>query len=402
MPKYFFPLLILSLIALCVEVDMSAPSFPDMARYFAADEGTIQRTISYNFLGFFLASLFYGPLSDAWGRRPLMLAGNLLLSLGAIACVIAPTIDFLLVARFLQGVGGGASAVLVFAIMGDVYKDQEMVSKGAIMNALLTGLMAIAPVIGSFVNQAVSWRGNYAVVAALCLLSLLALLWKLPETNLKKKPVKAKTIAQDFKSLLCSWRFLKMALVPTVLCAGYFCFIASASFLYTEVFNVTIYAYAAHQAAVVGMFSISSISAGRLMKRWGSPRALRRGIWGAVLGGVWLLIVSLCFKTNATLFTLGMVIFAAGFALVYPIVFAASLQVFPAIGGTASALIMSLRGLFITVGVAAGSIAYSDSAISVAWVIGVTILLGAVLTITFFKDPLFKTPVVGAEGQVHF
>ena len=109
MPRRFLPLLILSLIACCIEVDISVPGFPDMGRHFNVEDGIIQMTIAYNFLGFCLGAAIYGPLSDAYGRRPIMIWGNAILLLGAIGCVIAPSIPFLLATRLIQGIGASAS-----------------------------------------------------------------------------------------------------------------------------------------------------------------------------------------------------------------------------------------------------------------------------------------------------
>ncbi|KJV74903.1 MFS transporter [Orientia tsutsugamushi] len=78
-------------------MDMSVPSFPDIARYFNVTEGIIQLTISYNFLGFFIGGFLNGPLSECYARRKIMLAGNALMLLGAIGCVFAPTINSLLI-----------------------------------------------------------------------------------------------------------------------------------------------------------------------------------------------------------------------------------------------------------------------------------------------------------------
>ncbi len=76
MPRIFLPLLILSIIACCIEVEISVPGFPDIANYFNVSDGVVQLTVAYNFLGFCLSALFYGPLSECYGRRKVMIVGN--------------------------------------------------------------------------------------------------------------------------------------------------------------------------------------------------------------------------------------------------------------------------------------------------------------------------------------
>ena len=103
MPKTFIPVLILSLLACCIELEISVPSFPDIATHFSISENLVQLIVAYNFLGFSIASLFYGLFSDCYGRRKIMIIGNALLLIGAIGCALAPTIYWLLTARFIQG-----------------------------------------------------------------------------------------------------------------------------------------------------------------------------------------------------------------------------------------------------------------------------------------------------------
>ncbi|WP_254229636.1 MULTISPECIES: MFS transporter [Wolbachia] len=175
-------LLILSLIAKFIEIDISVPSFPDIVRYFNVPEGTIQLTIAYNFLGVCIGGLFFGPLSECYGRRRMMIIGNTLLLIGAVGCVFALSVSWLLISRFIQGIGVSTS-VVVFAIIADSYKGNEAVKFIGIMNSIITVLIAIAPVLGSFINKIVGWRGNYASVAILCFISWVLLLFLLPETK---------------------------------------------------------------------------------------------------------------------------------------------------------------------------------------------------------------------------
>ncbi|CAM5294482.1 Drug resistance transporter OS=Streptomyces glaucescens OX=1907 GN=SGLAU_01085 PE=4 SV=1 [Streptomyces glaucescens] len=83
-------------------------------------------TVTYNFLGYCLGALAYGPLSDRFGLRGVMLAGNGIMLAGALGCAVAPSIEFLLVSRFVQGIGASTSVVLVFVIIADVYEGTRL------------------------------------------------------------------------------------------------------------------------------------------------------------------------------------------------------------------------------------------------------------------------------------
>src|ERR1700733_5744015 len=97
--KYFPILLIFSAVSAAMEIELSLPSFPDIARAFSVSEDVIEGTISLNFLGFFVSALFYGPLSDRFGRRPILLLGTVLFLIGSLCCALAPSIEMILISR---------------------------------------------------------------------------------------------------------------------------------------------------------------------------------------------------------------------------------------------------------------------------------------------------------------
>lgn len=261
-------LLILSLIAKFIEIDISVPSFPDMVHYFNVSEGTIQLTIAYNFLGLCIGGLFFGPLSECYGRRRMMIIGNTLLLVGAAGCVFAPSIFWLLISRFVQGIGVSTS-VVVFAIIADSYKGDEAVKFIGIMNSVLTVVMAIAPILGSFINEAVGWRGNYATVAVICLISWILLLLALPETKKDRDIFSLKKMMKDYRKLLSSSRFVALSLVSSLFSAAYMSFITCGPFLYMETFGLSSTIYALHQGAIVGCFSLVSLFIGKILQKLG-------------------------------------------------------------------------------------------------------------------------------------
>jgi DHA1 family bicyclomycin/chloramphenicol resistance-like MFS transporter len=368
MQKLLFPLLILSLVVCCIETDMSAPSFPDMSRYFNVSEGMIQYTIAINFLGFCVASLFYGALSDSYGRRPIMVIGNAFMMIGALGCVWSPSIEVLLISRFIQGVGASTSAVVVFAMIADRYKGAEAIKRIGIMNSALTIFMSVAPIAGSFINQAIGWRGNYGVVAALSLLSWLLLVFFLPETREERSNFSMKQLAKDYKHVLSSPTFIYASSVPSLLCAAYMAFIACAAFLYTKTFGLSLNGYALHQGLIISGFSVMSIFAGNLMERIGKRRSVAIGMGLFAAGMLCILSLGLAGSHAATLVTAAMMLVSFGDAIVYAIIFTLSLEIFPEHKGVASSAIMSVRALLVCAFVGLMGSVYNDELMSYAWV----------------------------------
>jgi DHA1 family bicyclomycin/chloramphenicol resistance-like MFS transporter len=333
-------LLIFALLPSCIEQEISAPSLPDIMQQLHASATMVGFTISYNFAGFSLGALIYGPLSECYGRRRMMVIGTAILSIGAIACVVAPSINWLLAARFIQGIGAATAAVLVSTIVSDVYSTKKAAKLYGMMNAVFTTLMAMAPVFGGLINDAIGWRGNFGVVAITCVLSWLLVLRFLPETKPQRDKFKLKNTIADFKALLSAPLFLSAAMVPNLLYGCYISFVAIAPFLYMQIFRLDILTYTFHQGAVVATFAVTSILAARIIDFLG----VRRGIWLA-LSLVAIGAGLMPFAFSAYTLTATMSIFCIGFALMVPMIFTISMEMFPAIRGAASSTIICLRYL---------------------------------------------------------
>lgn len=382
-------LLILSLIAKFIEIDISVPSFPDMVHYFNVPEGIIQLTIAYNFLGFCIGGLFFGPLSECYGRRRIMIIGNTLLLIGAVGCVFAPSIFWLLISRFVQGIGVSTS-VVVFAIVADSYKGDEAVKFIGIMNSVLTVFMAIAPVLGSFINEIVGWRGNYATVAILCLISWVLLLLALPETKKNRDIFSLKKTMKDYRKLLSNPRFVTLSLMSSLFSAAYMSFITCGPFLYMKTFGLSSTIYALHQGAIVGCFSLISLFAGKILQKLGAIKCVISGTSVGAIGSLLLVIFSIIVPHSFYLVTLSMIIFSIGCAIFQPVIFNASINVFPEIKGTASSAFSFIRAFIMAIFIGLTSYIYNGQTISVAVLVLSAIVLELVFTVYLLrlKDPM--------------
>lgn len=389
MPKAFLPLAILSLVACCIEVDISVPGFPDMAHYFGVSDGIIQLTLAYNFLGFCCSSLIYGPLSECYGRRKIMVFGNFLLLIGALGCTYAPTIHFLLASRLIQGAGAATSAVVVFAMVADIYQKDKAVQVISIMNSSLTTLIAIAPVIGGFINKAIGWRGNYGLITFVCFVSWILLWLFLPETKAEQRAFELRKIINDYKKLFSYPSFISASLLPSLLYTAYISFIACASFLYIETFGMSLIAYTLHQAVIVGCFSIISLFVRKLSIKIGARYCVKGGMTICVLGNLALVILSLISPYSPYLITSCMVVFCIGFSIVYPVVFTASLEIFPELKGTASSAIMSMRTLLCSSVIGFISYWYNGQPLMVSLSILFIVSVALIFTIHLLKTEKF-------------
>ncbi len=385
--KRFLPLLfLLSLVSTCAEVDISVPGFPQIASYFNVSEALVQATITLNFLGFFLAGIFYGPLSDAFGRRKLMILGNMVLSIGAIGCVFAPSIHWLLLSRFIQGLGASTSVVLVFTMIADLYEGKQAMKLIGLMNAALSMIMASAPLIGGFINKAIGWRGNYASVAIFSVFVLSLLVFYLPESLKQKAKFDMKTVIGDYKQLFSSSRFVTASFIPSLLFAAYMAYVSACSFLYQVTYGLSTIMFVVNQAIIVASFSITSLYTQQIITKFGPRKTVRNGIVLACMSIFVLILLSIESMNSPYVMTILMSLFSIGFAAAYPVVFADSLSVIPALQGPASSAVMSVRALLVTMATAITSVLYEGSQLSLVLSVSIGVFLSLLFAVKWLSN----------------
>jgi MFS transporter, DHA1 family, multidrug resistance protein len=386
--KYFPFLLIFSEVSAAIEIELSLPSFPDIARAFSVSEEIIEGTISLNFLGFCFAALFYGPLSDRFGRRPILLIGTLLFLIGSLFCSLASSIEMILVSRFIQGLGAAGSLVVVFIMISDIYKDNEATHWIGVLNAIVTATMALSPILGGYLNVYFGWSACYTFVAFLSAVQLALLFFLLPETR-EGSPVQAKKILKDYAGLLSSFRFLQSSLVPTLLAGGYMAFVSVIPFLYRDELEMSLSEFSWHQTAIIASFSLASYYANGIARIFGDIRSALTGSLLSVVATTILVIFSTLNSIPPVLLvTPLMCLFAASCAIPFAIVFSASLSVAPEKNGPASSLIMSMRTLLCAVTVQFAGKMYDGTLFSTAAIVASCCIVSFLLAAGFYRGKI--------------
>ena len=383
----FLPtLLVISLMGSCLEIEISAPSFPDITKGLFTSETLVGMTLSYNLFGFCLASIIWGPLSDRFGRRRIMLIGNAILALAALGCAFTPSINWLLVTRFIQGLGASTSAVVVAAIIADIYHDQEATKFHGLINALFTTLLALAPVFGGFINSAIGWRGNYGSIAVLCCIAWFLLYFFLPETKATYERISVKEISKNFLSLASSPIFLMASTIPSLCYAIHMVVVGIAPFLYMETFQLSIFVYTLHQAIMIIPFALTSFCVGKIIHRLGTKASVYLGLIIYLIGGSLLLV----FHSSPSEITFALSLCGIGSAIFFPIIFAKSLEIYPHIKGIASSAIINMRYLLGAGMAAIASYFYNGTPFVLSWIVFSIIIFILFLSIFLLKSPLFQ------------
>lgn len=383
-------LLCIALLAACIETDISVPGFPDMMRYFSATEAEVQLTMSMNFIGFCLAGLFLGPLSDSFGRRPVMLMGNTIFLIGAIGTVTATSLPVLIAWRFFQGMGASAAFTLFVAMIADAYQGEKASKLINRLNGILTAAMAGAPILGGILVESLGWRSTFSSVALLCLVATLLLGLFLPETNQQRQPFIPLQIIKNFWRVSSSSAFLTLSLVPTLLCAGYMAFVAGAVFFYTDELQISLTQFTLHQGAVICAFSATSFFGGQITT-WlkGSRNSVISGCVFTLIGAFWLLLCAALHLAEPYLFTVGMALYSTGVALCYGATFTGSMEVFPELRGAASSISVALRLIVVALAIWAVGALYDHTFMPIA-----ALLAFAAVSSTLLAMPILLRPTL--------
>ena len=321
-------------------VDMYLASMPDISRNLDATTADVQLTISVYLIGFAIGQVFYGPLSDRHGRRPVMLAALAIYVLSSLACALAPSIELLIVARFWQAVGGAGTIVLARAVVRDLYEGARVGRELSLMASIMALAPIAAPLLGGALQTAFGWRSNFVLLLALGL-GAAATVWLLfPETLRQRapEPVSVLSTLRSYRSFLGNRNFVVHLGLATCAFLGLFSWISTAAFVLQDIYGLTPLAFGFTFAIGSAGYMVGTTVAARFVVHWGIDRSIGTGCVGMACGGL-VMVSALGFNLLLPIaLVLAMGIFFAGMGLVLPQAQAGALLPFPQRAGAASSL----------------------------------------------------------------
>lgn len=341
----YLSLIIVVFIAACIETDIYLPAFPDMMVWFSTSKGAIQALLTWNFIGICLAGPFYGPISDAIGRkRPLMIALGMFLA-GSIVTVFAQTIDQMLWGRIIQGIGSGGCFTLGTAILFDAFQKDRAIRAVNNLNTVIPLIMAVAPMIGGFLNHAYGFRSNFLAITLFVLISFVVCLFLFDETLPKEKrvPFQFNSILKDFKQAFSSLPFWQITFVISLLFGGYIAFLSGTPVLFVVEFGMAKAIFPFIQLAILGGWVAGSLVLSGALARWGQLRIKKTGSFLCLIGGLIFAVVTFAAPQNPYLLTSGMIPYAFGANWIIGVYFPEGMEILPRIKGVAASLLTSAR-----------------------------------------------------------
>lgn len=320
------------------------PSMPGMVTVFETSPAMVQLTLSLYLIAISVAQLIIGPLSDHFGRRPILLAGMALFLVGTLACRLAPSIDALIVGRIIQGAGGCAGLVLARSVVRDLYSR----NKSASMIGYVTMGMAVAPMIGpaigGYLDGIRGWESSFDLMLAIGVVVFIASYFDLNETNRHRTPdFGFRPALRSYATLSGYGAFWIFALTSSFASGVFFSFLGGAPFIVTDLMHLTPTQYGLYFALVAGGYLTGNFLSGRYAERTGIVAMIMIGNTLSVVA-VAAIAIGFAFEFYHPLALFGPMFFTSmANGLTLPNAIAGAVSVRPELAGAAAGLSGSLQ-----------------------------------------------------------
>jgi MFS transporter, DHA1 family, multidrug resistance protein len=383
-PRFAPPLALIAMatgIGFCA-LHMVVPALPVLARAFDSGAAQVQLVLTLYFLGIAGGQLIYGPVSDRFGRRPVLIAGLGLFLCGTVLCGAAPSLPMLIAGRVAQAAGACAGIVLGRAIIRDVYgRDASARGIAIVMMAMTLG-SAVSPAIGAWVTEWFGWRAIFVLLAAAGAMVLGWTMARLAETRAEPLPLNPAEITRAYAMLLRSRVFMCFALCTAFTSASWFTFIASAPYLLSDLLHEPPTTYGLLILLPMGGYIVGNGAAVRLARRMGASAMIVAGVALSLASGIVMAAWCAYPGLSALALFLPLTVSAVGNGLSQPSALAGGLSVHPRIAGTASGFVGFLQMAVSSLGtLAVGQLPHGGPFAMIAVVVGTQVLalvLGAV------------------------
>lgn len=362
-----------------LSTDMYLPALPEIGKYFSTNEFLVGLTLTIFFLMFAVSMIIFGPLSDKYGRKPILILGTTIYTIASIICIFSPNIYVLIVGRFFQGMGSGAVITISTALIKDCFQGKLMTKILVITQALgVIGPMA-APLIGGVLLKFTDWHGAFYLLTAVGIINLsLALL--LTETVTEENRYQGKIF--DSLKLILNFAKQKTFMLTLIMFAflstPFMAYLSSSAFIYMGIFSLTAQEYSYFFAANASTSVLGPMIYMQLKKHFSNNKLLQICLIVATVSGLAVLFPG---HFSAWAFLICFLPFNVIGTVMRPFGMEVLLNKAKENVGTASAMINFVPNLFASLGMALGTLPWEN------FIDGVGIII---LVSTFMSFILFK------------
>lgn len=325
--------------------DSYTPSMPAITQAFGVTADQMQLTMTFYLFGVSFSQLIYGPASDRFGRRSIVLLGLLIAVIGSFFCSAATSLDFLLLARLVQGCGAGVSNALFRAVMRDSFSGPKMSQVASYAGIFYMGIFSSAPILGGYIQTYLGWRANF-IFTGLLGAAIVTILWfYLHETHTKfdETATRFTNIIRNYFSMLCTPTFIGYTLISSLAFSGMVAYYTAAPFLMQNVVGLTSVQFGWMSLGLGGGIAIGQYINAKLVTKYGVKLMLLIGLSTMSIGGLSMLAFGLLGVINTYVIVIPVIIYGVAAGLVFTNAMANALHHFANLAGTAGALYGSLQ-----------------------------------------------------------
>jgi DHA1 family bicyclomycin/chloramphenicol resistance-like MFS transporter len=387
MTRHAPPLVLLALVTAIAPaaLHMLVPALPLLAAVFDAPPGAVQPVLTLFLAGIATGQLVYGPVSDRFGRRPVLLTGLALFLAGTVLCGLAWSLPVLILGRTLEALGGCAGMVLGRAIVRDVYDRERSASALATIMMVMSLAPSLSPLIGAYLAEWGGWRADFVLLGMVGAAVLILTAAKLEETH-APAPVNFVGMIGSFVLLLRSPAFLSFAFATAFTSASWFTFLAAAPYLLSELLHEPPSTYGLMILLPMAGYILGNAAVVRLSVLFGSARLFIYGLALSLASGIMLALWCLADLTPWALFV-PMAISSIGNGMSQPPGVAAGLSVHPRIAGAASGLLGFMQMMIAALGTLLVGLLPRDSVLAMVAVVGAALALALVCGLFTLRAP---------------
>ena len=382
------PLILLVLVTAITPaaLHMLVPSLPLLAAVFDGPPATVQLVLTLFLVGIATGQLIYGPVSDRFGRRPVLIAGLTLFLAGTVLCGLAWSLPVLILGRVVEACGGCAGMVLSRAIVRDIFDRERSASAIAMITMAMSLAPSLSPAVGAYLAEWAGWRADFVLLGAVGAAVLALTIAKLEETYVSSVSLNVFGMMRSFVWLLRSPSFLGFTVATAFTSASWFTFLASAPYLLSELLREPPSTYGLMILLPMVGYVLGNAGVARLSVHLGTARLFIFGLALSFASGVMLAVWCLAGLTSWALFV-PMAISSIGNGLSQPPGIAAGLSVYPRIAGAASGLIGFMQMIIAALGTFLVGQLPRDTAFPMIAVVGASLTLALVFGVLASRQP---------------
>lgn len=355
-----------------------APAMSNIGRYFGVEPTRVQLVMAAYLFPYGFSQFFYGPLSDRFGRRPLLLIGLIIYLVGASIALSAPVFHLLIIGSFLQGCGIGVGGVMLRTVLRDLYYGVKLHKASSYISIAMIFAPIMAPMVGGSLAHYLGWRSIFIFLFCLAAIVGMIQFFMFPETNPHKgsEQTRLRYVKSSYATVLSNRRFLGYMVCLLVGFGGVSVFEASAGILFTDVLHFTPLTGSLLYTIPMPAYLGGSYLSGWLSSRWETPQIVLLGIVFLMLGGIILLILGIWMTTVLSILV-PVCCYFFGIGMVFPAGTAGALEPFSRLAGTAGAIMGGVQNVGASAATMISSTMSQSSQLPLAFILtGLSLLMG--------------------------